>query len=65
MKRSQYLVYELQRRCLTLTVTLLIQLKVHTDHFENWKMDKLHTLTHTTEEKQYYGVKATLFIPYQ
>lgn len=22
-------------------------------------MDKLHTLTHTTEEKQYYGVKAT------
>lgn len=30
---------------------LLIHLKVHPDHFEYEKMDKLHTLLHTTEDK--------------
>lgn len=26
--------------------------KIHTDNFVNWKMDTLHTLIHTTEDKQ-------------
>lgn len=34
------------------TITLLTQLKVHRIVFAKWKMDKLRTLTQTTEDKQ-------------
>lgn len=42
------------------TVTLLKQLKVQTDHFENWGKDKLHTLLHTTEDNKILWSKSNI-----
>lgn len=37
--------------CHFFLLLLLIQLKVHTDYFEYRKINKSHTLIHTTEDK--------------